>query len=192
MTTTTLEQDIRQLEDDIIDKKQQLLDLKAKLQAKPTPVSDYTFKDKEGKDVTLLAMFGDRNELMLVHNMGKRCAYCTLWADEINGISHHLENRTSFVVVSPDAPAVMKEFADGRGWKFRICSSNGNSFKKDMGFEKNASATPGVSVFTKDKDGNIFHYNQAVFGPGDNFCGHWYYLGLLPGGAGLWSPKFTY
>jgi predicted dithiol-disulfide oxidoreductase (DUF899 family) len=138
-------------------------------------------------------MFGDRKELMLVHNMGKSCPYCTLWADEMNGVIQHLSSRVPFAVISPNEPEVMKAFAEGRGWKFNIYSSSGNTFKRDMGFEtEKKEVLPGVSVFTKDESGKIWHVNKAQFGPGDLFCGVWHYFDLLPGGAGKWNPRFSY
>jgi predicted dithiol-disulfide oxidoreductase (DUF899 family) len=189
--TTPLEKEIIALEHDLMERQKKLTELRRKLP--PVEVKDYIFKDKEGQAIRLSEMFGDKKELMLVHNMGKGCPYCTLWADEINGVSHHLEDRVPFVLISPNEPAVMKAFAEGRGWKFRIYSSAGNTFKKDVGFEtENKDVLPGVSVFTKDDAGKIWHVNKAPFGPGDLFCGVWHYFDLLPGGAGKWNPKYSY
>jgi predicted dithiol-disulfide oxidoreductase (DUF899 family) len=189
--STDLEKKIASLEDEINEKKGKLAELRRQL---PTmKISDYIFTDVNGASVKLSNMLGDKKELMLVHNMGKRCPYCTLWADEYNGIVHHLESRVPFVVISPDEHNTMREFAEGRGWKFRIYSSKGNTFKKDVGFEdERGMELPGVSVFTMDDKGNIYHTNKASFGPGDNFCSLWHYFDLLPGGAGSWVPKCSY
>lgn len=188
---TDLEKEISLLEEEIIEKKKRLAGLRRQLPA--IKFNDYTFTDTNGNSIRLSEMFGDKKELMLVHNMGKSCPYCTLWADEYNGIIHHLENRVSFVVISPDEHNAMREFAEGRGWKFRIYSSKGNTFKKDIGFEdERGMVLPGVSVFTKDDEGNIYHANKAVYGPGDDFCSLWHYFDLLPGGAGNWNPRFKY
>jgi len=188
---TEIEKEIAEAEKNLMAEKRKLTELRKKLPK--TEVKDYTFKDKEGKEIKLSEMFGDKKELMLVHNMGKSCPYCTLWADEYNGVVHHLENRVPFVIISPNEPSVMKEFADGRNWKFKIYSSNGNTFKKDVGYERdNGDVLPGVSVFTKDDTGKIYHINNARFGPGDDFCGLWSYLDLLSDGAGKWSPKYSY
>ena len=110
--TTDIEKEIAAAEEKLSADKKKLAELRKKLPK--VKVSDYTFKDKEGKEIKLSEMFGDKKELMLVHNMGKSCAYCTLWADEINGIYHHLENRTPFVLISPNDPSIMKEFEIGR------------------------------------------------------------------------------
>ena len=44
-------------------------------------VKDYTLKDREGNEIKLSELFGDKNHLILIHNMGKSCSYCTMWAD---------------------------------------------------------------------------------------------------------------
>jgi predicted dithiol-disulfide oxidoreductase (DUF899 family) len=188
---TTLEKEIIAMELDLQERQKKLTELRRTLP--PAEVKDYIFNDKQGKEIKLSEMFGDKKELMLVHNMGKSCVYCTLWADEINGVHQHLENRVPFVLISPNEPAVMKEFAEGRGWKFRIYSSSGNTFKKDVGFEtEDKHVLPGVSVFTKDDAGKIWHVNKSAFGPGDLFCGVWHFFDLLPGGAGKWNPRYSY
>jgi predicted dithiol-disulfide oxidoreductase (DUF899 family) len=186
-----LTEEIIKLEQEIDAKRKEITALRKQIAA--IPVSDYTFTNVDGTEVRLSDLFGSGNELMLVHNMGKRCPYCTLWADEYNGVVDHLNNRVPFVVVSPDEHDVMNEFAMGRNWNFKIISSKGNTFKKDVGFEEdNGMVMPGVSVFTKDADGKMYHYSAAYFGPGDSFSAIWHYFDLLPDGAGKWAPKFKY
>ena len=55
--------------------------------------------------------FGSKDRLLLIHNMGAKCSYCTLWADGINGILSQLENEVSVVLVSPDLPDLQRRFA---------------------------------------------------------------------------------
>src|SRR5438045_1646563 len=43
-------------------------------------VKDYTFATPAG-EVSLSQLFGSRRDLLVVHNMGRHCPYCTLWAD---------------------------------------------------------------------------------------------------------------
>ena len=74
------------------------------------------------EQVSLLDLFGDKNELFVVHNMGKSCSYCTMWADGFNGIYHHLIDQASFVVASPDTPEVQENFAAERKWRFPMIS----------------------------------------------------------------------
>ncbi len=163
-----------------------------KPKSKTQQVSDYVFKDWDNKDVNLSSLFGSKEDLILVHNMGQRCSHCTMWADGFNGVVDHLQDRAAFVVVSPDSPEIQKEFATSRGWKFKMLSAKGNSFNKDMGFEKNSEAGPGVSVFQKTSDGNILRVARDEFGPGDPYCVVWHFFDLLPKGDNGWLPKFKY
>ncbi|HRF59010.1 MAG TPA: DUF899 family protein [Fimbriimonadaceae bacterium] len=158
----------------------------------PEPVRDYKFRTSKGT-VNLSELFGDRNELLIIHNMGQGCVYCTLWADGLNGFTDHLENRAAFALVSPDEPAVAEAFAEGRGWRFKIFSSSGDTFTQDMGFWKEADGYwPGVSAFAKLEDGSIIRTGMAFFGPGDDFCAVWPMFDLLQGGVGKWEPQYSY
>ncbi len=147
-------------------------------------VSDYTMKDRDGKDVKLSEMFGDKSHLILVHNMGKGCSYCTMWADGFKDTYKEIEKKASFVLVSPDAPEVHKEFADSRGWNYRTYSAAGTEFIYDMGYEIRKDDKkyywPGVSVFEKKEDGSIVRVAKDEFGPGDFYCNIWHFIDLLP------------
>lgn len=144
-------------------------------------VNDYVFKDRDGNNVLLSQLFGDKNELILIHNMGKSCSYCTLWADGFNGVTYFLEKKAAFALVSPDSYEVQREFADLRGWKFRMYSGAESTFIKDMGFrDSEGRYLPGVSVFVKDSDGKIRRTIKDYFGPGDWYCSVWHLFDLLP------------
>jgi predicted dithiol-disulfide oxidoreductase (DUF899 family) len=52
-------------------------------------VRNYTFTTIDG-ETSLLDMFGGKDRLLLIHNMGQGCRYCTLWADGFNGFLPHL------------------------------------------------------------------------------------------------------
>ncbi len=185
------ERDIERLERQILKDKQKLA--KMRRQSVPLEVEDYVFTTAGGKKVKLSQMFGDHEELVLVHNMGVRCAYCTMWADGFNGLREHMADRAGFVVVSPDQPKIMGEFSRGRGWKFRIYSHCGTNFGKALGFESaSGGAQPGVSTFFRNKDGKIFRVAKAFFGPGDDFCPTWHFFDLLPRGVNGWTPKYSY
>lgn len=130
---------------------------------------------------------------MVVHNMGKSCPYCTLWADGFNGVVDHLGNRAPFVVVSPDDPKTQADFRKSRGWKFEMLSAAQSDFTRDMGFAaEDGSPWPGVSTFRKDADGKIYRTAKTWFGPGDDFCAVWHLLELLPEGVDGWEPKYKY
>lgn len=158
-------------------------------------VPDYALKNWNGGVTRLSKLFGFKNDLILVHNMGKRCPSCTMWADGFNGLLNHLQDRAAFVVVSPELPAVQKKFAEGRGWKFKMLSGHGGTFIRDMGFWQDrgprSGPQPGVSTFVKEK-GKIYRVSRADFGPGDDFCVTWTLFDLLKDGAHGWSAKFAY
>ena len=144
-------------------------------------INDYVLKDTDGKEVKLSEMFGDKENLILVHNMGKACSYCTLWADGFSGEAYYIEKKAAFVLVSPDAPEVQKEFAASRGWKFRTYSAAGTTFIADMGYYTEAEGYwPGVSVFHKDAEGKITRVSKDYFGPGDFYSAPWHFFDLLP------------
>jgi predicted dithiol-disulfide oxidoreductase (DUF899 family) len=157
----------------------------------PQPVANYRLSTPQG-EVTLSALFGDRADLFVIHNMGTSCPYCTLWADGFNGIHHHLADRAAFVVSSPDAPDVQARFAAGRGWRFPMVSHRGTSFAADMGYRaKEGGWLPGVSVFRR-RAGQVVRVSDTGMEPGDSLCPLWHLLDLLPGGAGDWEPRLAY
>lgn len=170
---------LRKLSEEIAELRKKYIKISAK-QAK-MDVTDYVLKDTEGKDVMLSEMFGDKDNLILVHNMGKACSYCTLWADGFSGEAYYIEKKAAFVLVSPDTPEVQKEFAASRGWKFRTYSAAGTTFIADMGYYTEAEGYwPGVSVFHKDAEGKITRVSKDYFGPGDFYSAPWHFFDLLP------------
>ncbi len=160
-------------------------------QIEPEEVRNYALTARDGSSVGLSELFGDQEHLFVVHNMGRSCPYCTLWADGFNGVIDHLGSRAAFVVSSPDDPETQREFAEGRGWRFRMVSHAGTSFAQDMGYRREDRWWPGVSVFQRD-GGRILRVGDTQFGPGDDFCGVWHLLDLLPKGPEGWQPRFRY
>jgi predicted dithiol-disulfide oxidoreductase (DUF899 family) len=69
----------------------------------PEEVADYVFTNFDGA-VRLSELFGDKPDLIVIHNMGSACPNCTLWADGFNGVYDHLRNRAAFAVSTPDPP----------------------------------------------------------------------------------------
>lgn len=170
---------LRKISAEIAELRKKYIKISAK-QAK-MDVTDYVLKDTDGNDVKLSEMFGDNENLILIHNMGKACSYCTLWADGFSGEAYYIEKKAAFVLVSPDAPEVQKEFAASRGWKFRTYSAAGSTFIADMGYYTEAEGYwPGVSVFHKDAEGKITRISKDYFGPGDFYSAPWHFFDLLP------------
>jgi predicted dithiol-disulfide oxidoreductase (DUF899 family) len=163
----------------------------AQASVEPQPVRNYEFASADGA-IRLSQLFGAKRDLFVIHNMGRSCPHCTLWADGFNGIYPHIADRAAFVIVSPDPPDVQQSFAASRGWRFPMVSHQGSSFAADMGYR---SATggwlPGVSVFRRDGK-NIVRVADTGFEPADDFCALWHLFDLLPEGAGDWEPKFDY
>jgi predicted dithiol-disulfide oxidoreductase (DUF899 family) len=183
--------ELLEAEEELINIRKRVTDLRRKVQAEPIP--DYTLKDRNGNPALLSSCFGNKNDLIVIHNMGKECVYCTLWADGFNGVWRHIEDRAGFVVVSHDDPSTMKVFAESRGWEFRMLSNAGGPFARDMGFESpDHDPFPGVSTFFRNPDGSIVRVAHTGFGPGDDFCAVWHLLDMLRDGSNKWAPKYTY
>lgn len=154
----------------------------------PQPVEDYVFATPEGP-VSLSALFGDKDDLFVIHNMGAGCSYCTLWADGYNGVYRQLASRAAFVVSSPDTPTQQQRLAEARGWRFPMVSHRGTSFAADMGYaDDRGSLSPGVSVFRRQGEA-IVRVSEAGFQPYDDFCIVWHLMALLPGGSAEWKPE---
>ena len=147
-------------------------------------VKDYTLKDRDGNDIKLSEMFDDKHHLILIHNMGKGCGYCTMWADGFKDTYKEIEKKSAFALVCPDKPEVHKQFAESRGWGYKSYSAAGTDFIMDMGYDNTKEGKheywPGVSVFEKSDDGTIMRVSKDVFGPGDFYCNIWHFLDLLP------------
>jgi predicted dithiol-disulfide oxidoreductase (DUF899 family) len=159
-------------------------------EAEPEQVEDYRFATIDG-EVRLSELFGGKEYLFVIHNMGKACPSCTMWADGFNGVLPHLENRAAFVVSSPDDPATQRAFAAPRGWRFLMVSHRGTSFAADMGYRGENGWLPGVSVFRLAGD-RIYRVSDAPFDQGDDFCTVWHLFDLLPQGVAGWRPQFSY
>jgi predicted dithiol-disulfide oxidoreductase (DUF899 family) len=184
MLQTELEKQIEALQHQIEAQERQLVALKQKWGA--CDVQDYTLTGPEGP-VKLGAAFGDHEYMVLIHNMGHQCPYCTLWADGFRSIAEFVEKgvpggetRAAFVLVSPDAPAKQQEVAAKRGWRFRMLSQKGTSLAKDLGYEKDGHVLPGVSILKK-AGGKITRVARDYFGPGDKFNSVFSFFQLMPG-----------
>ena len=153
-------------------------------------VRNYEFSTIDGA-TSLLSMFGDKQQLLLIHNMGQGCRYCTLWADGFNGFLQHLESVMSVVLVSKDPPELQRQFANSRDWRFRLASHGGGEYISEQTVMDGAENTPGAVVYERDGD-KITRKNSCIFGPGDIYCSMWGLLGLAGLGADNWTPQYAY
>src|ERR1041385_3981634 len=104
-----IEKKILKLENKIMKQKATLAKLRRRVPLKH--VEDYLLTTTQGRLVKISQLIGKKDELILIHNMGTSCPYCTMWADGFNGELHHIENRAAFVVETPNAPSVQRKFA---------------------------------------------------------------------------------
>ncbi|MCA9303118.1 MAG: DUF899 family protein [Phycisphaerales bacterium] len=183
-----MNEQIKSLCQEVMDAKQKLRDAIAA--AEPEPVEDWELKRLDGSAVKLSELFGDNAELLLVHNMGKHCNYCSLWADGLIGYANHIQERCGFALCSNDDPATANAFAKERGWDYPVVSGAGSGFARAMGYaDDKGNPWPGVSAFHKQADGSIVRTGDMPFGPGDDFCAVWPMLDLVQGGKGNWEPR---
>ena len=186
---TELDKKIDELESRIASFKREVASLRSQRQQES--VKNYEFLDDQGNPTTLLDQFGDSDRLVLVHNMGIACSWCSMWADGFSGLTPHMENHGAFVVVSPDPVEIQNSVAKSRGWKFRLLSST-DPFIDDMGFmDATDGYMPGVSVFART-DNEISRVGRAEFDAGDDYCAVWSFLNLFPEGAKNWEPLAWY
>jgi predicted dithiol-disulfide oxidoreductase (DUF899 family) len=193
-SSTFIDDQIEKLESELMVKQDELAALRRQLPQQA--VEDYAFVGASGERALLSSFFGDADDLIVIHNMGARCSYCTLWADGLNGWLPHLESRAALVVVSPDEPKVQQAIAEKRNWRFRMFSDAEGRFTEDMGFiredEGKLGPWPGFSTFHRDRENRIVRIAHDSFGPGDSYCGVWHIFGLLDRGVNGWEPRLHY
>ena len=151
-------------------------------------VEDYVLSRLDGSAVRLSELFGDHDDLILIHNMGHACDYCTMWADGFDGLVSYIETRAAFVVCSPDPPETQRRMVEERDWSFTMVSADGSSFIDDMGFASEDAYHPGVSSFYRGEDGTIRRIASRGFGPYDDYCSTWNFFGILRDGVDGWQP----
>ncbi len=163
----------------------------------PEVVTDYELMGWDGP-VRLSELFGDKRDLIVIHNMGVGCTSCTMWADGFNGVYDHLASRAAFVVSSPNPVDVQKTFAAGRGWRFPMVSHAGTTFAEDLGYrrpgqgaERHGGWWPGVSVFRREGD-KVVRVSDTELGPMDSFCVVYHLFELVPGSDPNWEPSYKY
>ena len=164
----------------------------------------YVFDGPNGKE-SLSDLFAGRSQLIVNHFMfgpdwGEGCPSCSFWADTYNGVVVHLEHRdASFVVISRASLEKLEAYKKRMGWSFKWVSALHNDFNRDYhvsftpeeqkaavynyeagGF--GSSEAPGVSVFTRDGAGNIFHTYSCYARGLDTLNGAYQLLDLLPKG----------
>src|SRR5437667_490440 len=176
---------------------------------------EYIFDGPDGKE-TLADLFEDRSQLIVYHFMfapgwEEGCKSCSYLADHFDGANWHLPHRdVTFVVISRAPLTELDAYKKRMGWRFKWLSSYGNDFN----FDYHVSATedekakgkmfynyrtdeligdemPGLSVFYKDENGDVFH-TYSTYGRGlDILVGAYNFLDLAPKGRDEDQLDFT-
>lgn len=180
--------DAGKLELEIMEKAQELAALRQAEAA--AEVQDHVFDSLDGQ-VSLTDLFAGRDKLLMIHNMGQGCRYCTLWADGINGIIDHLEDAMAVVLVSKDPPETQRRMAMNRGWKFRTVSHGGGAYMAEHCAMGEYSNYPGAATYEL-RDGKAFKTGRTSFGPGDLYSPMWHFLALAGIANNDWTPQFRY
>ncbi len=167
---------------------------------------DYVFDGPNGRE-TFARLFGSKSQLIVYHFMfgpgwKEGCPHCSFWADHYDGMQPHLKARdASFVVISRAPWAEIKPFQKRMEWRFKWVSSHAIDFNYDfhVSFRPeeikrgavfyNYVTGPmpmtdreGISVFYKDKKGDIFH-TYSAFARGIDMVNPTYqFLDLVPKG----------
>lgn len=176
------------LEFEILEKAKKLVALRK--EEGDTDVDDYTFQSVGG-ETRLSDLFADRDRLLVIHNMGQGCRYCTLWADGINGVLEHLEDAMAVALVSKDPPETQRRMALDRGWGFRMVSHGGGAYMADQCAMGDHANFPGAAVYER-RSGKIVRRGRTMFGPGDLYSPVWHFLGLAGLSESDWTPQFHY
>jgi predicted dithiol-disulfide oxidoreductase (DUF899 family) len=168
--------------------------------------AEYTFLGPDGQR-GLGELFGDQSQLVVYHFMFRPeadagCKGCSFWADCFDPIIVHLRQRdVSFVAVSRAPLEKLQAFAGRFGWTFPWYSAQGSRFNADFGVFFSAEQLaapegaynygvskaegpdmPGVSVFFRTPEGEIFHTYSTYARGIDALNTAYQYLDLVPKG----------
>ncbi|HEU5049536.1 MAG TPA: thioredoxin family protein [Gemmatimonadales bacterium] len=171
---------------------------------------EYWFDGPNGRE-SLGDLFAGRSQLIVYHFMfapgwEEGCPACSLMGDHIDGSVPHLAARDVTLLAVSRAPlAELAPFRQRMGWRFKWVSSSGSDFNYDRAVavtpEMIGSGTatynfrpippdapttlldlPGVSVFYRNEEGEIF-LTYSVYARGlEPMLGVYNWLDLVPDG----------
>jgi predicted dithiol-disulfide oxidoreductase (DUF899 family) len=175
---------------------------------------DYLFDGPNGKQ-TLAELFDGRSQLIVYHFMlgpgwEEGCKSCSYLADHFDGANWHLPHRdVTFVVVSRAPLSEIEAYQKRMGWRFKWVSSHGNDFNFDyhVSFTPEDEAKgeayynydtqefvsdelPGLSVFYRNENGDVFHTYSTYARGLDILVGTYNFLDLVPKGRNE-NPEST-
>ncbi len=190
------------------DQRERVAAMRRQLTSNPV-ASDYVFREGPEnlekhdpiRETKLSELFGDRDELLLIHFMfdpswEKGCPMCSMWADTYDRAAEHVQNRASFALVAKQEIGKFRGWARVRGWQnLRLLSAHDNSFIADFGMQDDTfGQRPGASVFRREPDGSIRHTYTVDASLDGKFRGVdllspvWHLFDLLPSGRGDFMP----
>jgi predicted dithiol-disulfide oxidoreductase (DUF899 family) len=168
---------------------------------------NYVFDGPEGKK-RLADLCDGRSQLIVHHFMlgpgwEEGCPSCSFLADHFDGAAPHLAHRddVTLIAVSRASLPEIEAYKKRMGWSFKWVSSYGNDFNYDFQVSvrpEDAAAgkiyynyemgdfqvdeMPGLSVFTRNGAGDIFHTYSAYARGLDILIGAYNFLDLVPKG----------
>jgi predicted dithiol-disulfide oxidoreductase (DUF899 family) len=176
---------------------------------------DYVFEGPDGRE-TLSDLFAGRSQLIVYHFMfgpdwEEGCPSCSYLADHFDGAIVHLNHRdVSMAVVSRAPLDKLEGYRKRMGWKFKWLSSLGSDFNQDyhVSFAADDLASgavyynyatggfpseeaPGLSVFHRDANGDVFHTYSTYARGLDMLIGAYNLLDLVPKGRDEAGLSFT-
>ena len=176
---------------------------------------EYTFDGPSGNE-KLSDLFAGRSQLVVYHFMfgpewQEGCPSCSFNMDHTDGALIHLAQRdVTFVAISRAPWSKIEAFKKRMGWRFTWVSSHGSDFNYDyhVSFTKEEMAkgkvyynfdmqefpseeAPGISVFYKDKNGDVFHTYSSYARGTEGSVGTYSYLDLVPKGRDEDALAFT-
>jgi predicted dithiol-disulfide oxidoreductase (DUF899 family) len=177
--------------------------------------TEYLFDGTNGQQ-SLSDLFEEKSQLIIYHFMygpdwQEGCPSCSFWADNFNGIDIHLGHRdANLVVISRASLNTLEAYKKRMGWSFKWLSSLGSDFNYDYQvsftadeLEKGemfynysmgsfpADEAPGISVFYKNSEGDVFHSYSCYARGLDMLNGAYHYMDLLPKGRDEDDLDFT-
>jgi predicted dithiol-disulfide oxidoreductase (DUF899 family) len=176
---------------------------------------EYTFDGPSGNQ-KLSDLFAGRSQLVVYHFMfgpewQEGCPSCSFNMDHTDGALPHLAQRdVTFVAISRAPRSKIEAFKKRMGWRFTWVSSHGSDFNYDyhVSFTKEDMAkgkvyynfdmqefpseeAPGISVFYKDQNGDVFHTYSSYARGTEGSVGTYSYLDLVPKGRDEDALAFT-
>ncbi len=198
------EKEFTRLRDDLSQKRRELPWEKVEKQ--------YVFEGPKGKE-SLAQLFGEHSQLVIYHFMlgpgwKEGCPSCSYLTDHFDGATVHLGARDVTLTLCSHAPYTeIQAFQKRMGWKVKWVSSNGSDFNFDYHvsflpeekgkgkvkynyteMEFPSEEGPGLSVFYKNENDEIFHTYSTYARGLDILVGTYNFLDLVPKGrdeAGL-------